>query len=260
DEQAVETDLSPSEPSSDVARDLPLDLSIKDETTIVTAVPAEQTSVFGIEGDGERQEFNQDDCWSASSLIGLISKGNETKRGTLLQALKGRSETPPTILSSASRSHSEGESNSEAGLLDDNSAAALSSSIWPSNVFMSQYSMLGINGLASLQKVLEQSDDNDDNVSDISSGEKRNRLNWKSHRTDEEGLYACDQCDKMFGKQSSLARHKYEHSGQRPYKCDVCEKAFKHKHHLTEHKRLHSGEKPFQFIAQLFKKYVIYVN
>lgn len=76
-------------------------------------------------------------------------------RGTLLQAAKGRSETPPTILSSASRSHSEGESNSEAGLLDDNSAAALSSSIWPSSVFMSQYSMLGINGLAGLQKVLE---------------------------------------------------------------------------------------------------------
>ncbi|EFP02101.1 hypothetical protein CRE_22276, partial [Caenorhabditis remanei] len=63
---------------------------------------------------------------------------------------------------------------------------------------------------------------------------------------EEEGLFSCDQCDKVFGKQSSLARHKYEHSGQRPYKCDICEKAFKHKHHLTEHKRLHSGEKPFQ--------------
>lgn len=30
----------------------------------------------------------------------------------------------------------------------------------------------------------------------------------------EEGLFACDQCDKVFGKQSSLARHKYEHSGE----------------------------------------------
>ncbi|EJD75319.1 ZAG-1 protein [Loa loa] len=245
DEQTAKTDL-PSSETSDAARDLPLDLSVKDETTVVAAVPAEQTSVFRVEGDGERQDFNQDDYWSASSLIGFIPKGSETIRGTLLQASKGRSETPPTILTSASRSHSEGESNSDAGLLDDNSAAALSSSIWPSSVFMSQYSMLGINGLAGLQKVLEQSDDNDDNASDISSSEKRHRLNWKPHRTDEEGLYACDQCDKMFGKQSSLARHKYEHSGQRPYKCDVCEKAFKHKHHLTEHKRLHSGEKPFQ--------------
>ncbi|KAF5295561.1 hypothetical protein FQR65_LT10424 [Abscondita terminalis] len=61
-----------------------------------------------------------------------------------------------------------------------------------------------------------------------------------------EGQFICDQCDKSFSKQSSLARHKYEHSGQRPHKCDECAKAFKHKHHLTEHKRLHSGEKPFQ--------------
>lgn len=27
------------------------------------------------------------------------------------------------------------------------------------------------------------------------------------------GLFTCDQCDKTFSKQSSLARHKYEHSG-----------------------------------------------
>ncbi|XP_026462111.1 zinc finger E-box-binding homeobox protein zag-1-like [Ctenocephalides felis] len=63
---------------------------------------------------------------------------------------------------------------------------------------------------------------------------------------EEDGQFVCDQCDKAFSKQSSLARHKYEHSGQRPYKCVECPKAFKHKHHLTEHKRLHSGEKPFQ--------------
>lgn len=59
-------------------------------------------------------------------------------------------------------------------------------------------------------------------------------------------MYACDQCDKMFSKQSSLARHKYEHSGIRPFVCDTCNKAFKHKHHLAEHKRLHTGEKPFE--------------
>lgn len=27
-------------------------------------------------------------------------------------------------------------------------------------------------------------------------------------------IYKCDQCDKAFAKQSSLARHRYEHSGE----------------------------------------------
>ncbi|OQR76826.1 hypothetical protein BIW11_03001 [Tropilaelaps mercedesae] len=64
-------------------------------------------------------------------------------------------------------------------------------------------------------------------------------------------IYNCDRCEKVFSKQSSLLRHKYEHSGLRPHKCEVCSKAFKHKHHLTEHRRLHSGEKPFQCIKCL---------
>ncbi|XP_056416050.1 zinc finger E-box-binding homeobox 1-like [Hyla sarda] len=61
----------------------------------------------------------------------------------------------------------------------------------------------------------------------------------------ENGLYACDQCNKSFQKSSSLLRHKYEHTGNRPHQCEVCNKAFKHKHHLIEHIRLHSGEKPY---------------
>jgi len=57
-------------------------------------------------------------------------------------------------------------------------------------------------------------------------GGKKQRRSWKQHRVEAldvscvsaglrrlHDLYACDQCDKMFGKQSSLARHKYEHSG-----------------------------------------------
>ncbi|XP_027003196.2 zinc finger E-box-binding homeobox 2-like isoform X1 [Tachysurus fulvidraco] len=74
---------------------------------------------------------------------------------------------------------------------------------------------------------------------DHGSGRKRLR------KTDE-GLYACDICDKSFQKSSSLLRHKYEHTGKRPHECKICKKAFKHKHHLIEHSRLHSGEKPYQ--------------
>ncbi|KAI4871649.1 hypothetical protein NFI96_019896, partial [Prochilodus magdalenae] len=76
---------------------------------------------------------------------------------------------------------------------------------------------------------------------DGENGPGRKRL-----RKTEEGLYACDICDKSFQKSSSLLRHKYEHTGKRPHECQICKKAFKHKHHLIEHSRLHSGEKPYQ--------------
>ena len=35
----------------------------------------------------------------------------------------------------------------------------------------------------------------------------------KRRREEETGVHQCNQCDKFFNKQSSLARHKYEHSG-----------------------------------------------
>ncbi|XP_075899276.1 zinc finger E-box-binding homeobox 1b [Nelusetta ayraudi] len=77
--------------------------------------------------------------------------------------------------------------------------------------------------------------------SDSDSGPQRK----KTKKTDS-GTYACDLCDKVFQKSSSLLRHKYEHTGRRPHECGICSKAFKHKHHLIEHMRLHSGEKPYE--------------
>uniref|UniRef100_A0A671YGJ4 Zinc finger E-box-binding homeobox 1 n=1 Tax=Sparus aurata TaxID=8175 RepID=A0A671YGJ4_SPAAU len=76
---------------------------------------------------------------------------------------------------------------------------------------------------------------------DSDSGPQRKKMK----KTDS-GMYACDLCDKIFQKSSSLLRHKYEHTGKRPHECGICSKAFKHKHHLIEHMRLHSGEKPYQ--------------
>ncbi|KAM6900495.1 zinc finger E-box-binding homeobox 1b [Xenentodon cancila] len=76
---------------------------------------------------------------------------------------------------------------------------------------------------------------------DSDSGPARKKMK----KTDN-GMYACDLCDKIFQKSSSLLRHKYEHTGKRPHECSICSKAFKHKHHLIEHMRLHSGEKPYQ--------------
>ncbi|XP_018424905.1 PREDICTED: zinc finger protein 429-like [Nanorana parkeri] len=79
-----------------------------------------------------------------------------------------------------------------------------------------------------------------------SDEEKHTSGSRKNSKKLENGLYACDQCSKTFQKSSSLLRHKYEHTGNRPHQCDVCSKAFKHKHHLIEHVRLHSGEKPYR--------------
>ncbi|XP_061549545.1 zinc finger E-box-binding homeobox 1-like isoform X2 [Phycodurus eques] len=81
--------------------------------------------------------------------------------------------------------------------------------------------------------------------SDGAADEQREMSLMKKPRL-ENGVYACDLCNKAFQKGSSLLRHKYEHTGKRPHECPVCHKAFKHKHHLIEHSRLHSGEKPYQ--------------
>ncbi|XP_055521031.1 zinc finger E-box-binding homeobox 1-like isoform X3 [Leucoraja erinacea] len=82
---------------------------------------------------------------------------------------------------------------------------------------------------------------NTDEQNDSDSAPPRKKI-----KKTENGMYACDLCDKIFQKSSSLLRHKYEHTGKRPHQCGICKKAFKHKHHLIEHTRLHSGEKPYQ--------------
>ena len=69
---------------------------------------------------------------------------------------------------------------------------------------------------AGLSVSMDAGEDNRDEVAE--AGHKKPRHSWKTHQIETGGgcgdaLYACDQCDKTFGKQSSLARHKYEHSG-----------------------------------------------
>lgn len=43
---------------------------------------------------------------------------------------------------------------------------------------------------------------------DSDSGPQRKKM-----KKTESGMYACDLCDKIFQKSSSLLRHKYEHTG-----------------------------------------------
>lgn len=44
---------------------------------------------------------------------------------------------------------------------------------------------------------------------DSDSGPSRKKM-----KKTESGMYACDLCDKIFQKSSSLLRHKYEHTGE----------------------------------------------
>ena len=42
----------------------------------------------------------------------------------------------------------------------------------------------------------------------------------------------CEQCGKMFGSSSALAKHKLTHSDERKYVCVTCGKGFKRQDHL----------------------------
>ncbi|XP_048404943.1 zinc finger E-box-binding homeobox 1b isoform X8 [Stegostoma tigrinum] len=116
------------------------------------------------------------------------------------------------------------------------------------------YKTTNSNGSESQQKPI-QTNGNHAEKQEMSSGDVPNPDDQndsdsmpprKKIKKTENGMYACDLCDKIFQKSSSLLRHKYEHTGKRPHQCGICKKAFKHKHHLIEHTRLHSGEKPYQ--------------
>lgn len=60
----------------------------------------------------------------------------------------------------------------------------------------------------------KNSSSNNNNNSSSSNGNNNNNGDNNNTSMDESGQFSCDQCEKTFNKQSSLARHKYEHSGK----------------------------------------------
>ncbi|KAI7809172.1 zinc finger E-box-binding homeobox 1 [Triplophysa rosa] len=115
-----------------------------------------------------------------------------------------------------------------------------------SNVKTTDSTAVNTKGMVVLNSCLKVTDATTDSVSAKEDQNDEASPVQKKRKKISGGLYACNLCDKIFQKSSSLLRHKYEHTGKRPYECGICQKAFKHKHHLIEHTRLHSGEKPYQ--------------
>ena len=58
----------------------------------------------------------------------------------------------------------------------------------------------------------------------------------------EKTMYACEQCDKSYGRKDHLRRHiQSAHSDDRPFVCRVCALTFPRKDRLVRHERVHSG-------------------
>ena len=59
-------------------------------------------------------------------------------------------------------------------------------------------------------------------------------------------LFCCEQCDKVFTLKANLDKHMKVHSGEKLYQCDICQKKFSQKCNLDKHKNIHTGERPFK--------------
>ncbi|KAF6780165.1 hypothetical protein AHF37_00338 [Paragonimus kellicotti] len=57
-------------------------------------------------------------------------------------------------------------------------------------------------------------------------------------------LYRCSTCAKYFTRLTSLRRHEYGHTNQRPHVCEICGMGFSQSFVLQCHARIHTGEKP----------------
>lgn len=57
--------------------------------------------------------------------------------------------------------------------------------------------------------------------------------------------FECEDCGKVFNRQSNLQWHQLIHQNQLPCVCKICGKSFRTLSGLNLHKRTHTGEKPY---------------
>lgn len=203
---------------------------LQDETTASTTVRNENTVADdvmdhdGIKQDGKETPLDltlaTDEAepeWSPEKLIGFLDQTGGVIQELLRQAGNG-------FVSNQ-------EEEEEKPKSEESPVSSTSSSIWPS--FIGQYpSILDSASLSVLEKALDQQKSSEDDASSLCSNESRLLKFPTTPLKEEEGLFSCDQCDKVFGKQSSLARHKYEHSGELAGQSPKLEGIRRGRHHV----------------------------
>ncbi|XP_055993715.1 zinc finger protein 764-like isoform X1 [Sorex fumeus] len=58
--------------------------------------------------------------------------------------------------------------------------------------------------------------------------------------------FCCSDCGKGFSQASTLSKHRAFHLGERPHRCPDCGRTFTQRCNLTTHLRVHTGEKPYR--------------
>lgn len=162
---------------------------------------------------------------SGDELLGFVQREGKFVRDTLRRATNGAAMSPFRQQSPASSLISScGGERSSSGGSGFNALIGSNGDRWPpapSLLSSATEHCISSYEHGSEDEFEECEEDEEDgrgscasNSNGVVRDHSKRRRSWKQHKLDEEGLYACDQCDKMFGKQSSLARHKYEHSGK----------------------------------------------
>uniref|UniRef100_A0A8C9S657 Zinc finger and BTB domain-containing protein 38-like n=1 Tax=Scleropages formosus TaxID=113540 RepID=A0A8C9S657_SCLFO len=80
--------------------------------------------------------------------------------------------------------------------------------------------------------------------------------------TEEQRLYTCGVCKRVYVTLSSLRRHENVHSWRRAYPCHYCDKVFALAEYRTKHEIWHTGERRYQciFCLDTFMTYYILKN
>lgn len=91
-------------------------------------------------------------------------------------------------------------------------------------------------------------DDDDELIVEISEAAQAGEQLEEQNAEEKEmpGKFACQYCDKTFGRTTHLRRHILTHTKEKQYQCTVCSKAFARSDHLAKHESQHSGERPFK--------------